>query len=33
MSFLDLMQSRYTTKKYDASQKISNKQIEELKKK
>lgn len=31
MSFLDLMQSRYTTKKYDASQKISNEKIEELK--
>jgi nitroreductase/dihydropteridine reductase len=31
MSFKELMQQRYTTKTYDASKKIENKKIEELK--
>jgi len=31
MSFLESMQQRYTTKKYDPSKKIDSKQIEELK--
>jgi len=32
MSFLDIVQSRYTTKKYDPARKISEKEISELKK-
>ena len=31
MSFLDLAKSRYATKKYDATKKITAEQIEELK--
>lgn len=30
MSFIEIMQQRYTTKKYDASKKIESKKIEEL---